>query len=62
MATEDDPVEVTTCHHFIDEIEKRLDDITIGGNYFRADGPLTDPATLVQEYRDHKPYGTPKPL
>lgn len=62
VATEDDPPQEQTCPHFVAELERRVTDVTRNGNFFRL-LPRSDdsPQMLVQEYRNHRPYGKPQP-
>lgn len=65
VATEDDPIWIQTCHHFAEEIDRRIREVTDDGNFIRLLPPTDTPLhhlRMVQEYRNHLPYGEPRPL
>jgi len=61
VACDSDPIDVTTCHHFAAEMDRRIRDVEIGGNYYtlRTDD---NGNRVTQEYRNHQPYGEPKAI
>lgn len=49
------------CPYLLEELNLRIREITEDGNYFEVIASTTDGTTLiVQEYRNHHPYGKPK--
>lgn len=58
VAYEDSPPGAENCPYFADEIARRIEDMTEGGNFFRHDKD-DDGVWWAQEYRDHQPYGDP---
>lgn len=44
------------CHHFIAELERRIDDIKVNGNYVRV-WKDDDGAYWREEYANHQPTG-----
>lgn len=59
-AVEGDPPDALTCHHFAAEIDRRLREVTVDGNYFQTFvGP--DGQRMTQQYRGHQPFGEPRP-
>lgn len=50
------------CTHFALELERRVENVQVHGNYFKLLGPIGDGAGLMQEYRNHVPVGPPRPL
>lgn len=57
-AVEGDPPDAETCPYFIEELERRIEEVR-GGHYFKIEW-LPDGRRVSQEYRDHQPYGEPK--
>lgn len=62
IADEADPPEDMTCTHFADELQRRLHDVTVNGNFFRTLPRQPDAKFVVQEYRNHQPYGGPREI
>lgn len=52
-----------TCRHFEAELARRVRDATRNGNFFEL-LPDRNKAgeRMLQEYRDHQPFGEPQPL
>lgn len=49
------------CPEFTAELERRIDEVNVHGNYFRLLDRDGDGPRLVQEYRNHVPLGPPRP-
>jgi hypothetical protein len=49
------------CEHFRAELERRIDDVRIGGNFIRL---FTDDdgRRMLQKFRNHQPDGEPYPF
>lgn len=62
IAEEGDPPAQQTCHHFVEEIDRRIRDVTENGNYSNLLPREPGQPMMVQEYRNHEPYGEPRPI
>lgn len=57
---EGDSLDTLTCHHFAAEIDRRLREVTVDGNYFKT-YVAPDGQRMKQQYRAHEPFGEPRP-
>jgi hypothetical protein len=48
------------CLDFLDELERRVQDVTVHGNFVRMS--VVDGVLYRQHFRDHKPTGEPTPV
>jgi hypothetical protein len=51
------------CPEFEAELARRMHDVTVNGNYFELlPDRSADGERMLQEYRNHEPYGQPQTL
>lgn len=51
------------CPHFVAEIDHRIEEMTVGGHFWRlVPGRRIGGRMVVQEYQGFIPYGSPKPI